>query len=65
MSPIADAAPPAPADATQDGPAPPCLFCGEPEQVEVFEIWDHELMIETCCEGLHETVVREMAADPE
>ncbi len=54
MSPIADAAP----------PPPPCLFCGEPEQVEVFEIWDHGFMIETYCEGLHETVVREMA-DPE
>jgi hypothetical protein len=30
-----------------------CLFCGEPELVEIHEVWDHEFMFETCCEGLH------------
>jgi hypothetical protein len=44
---------------------PRCLFCGEPERVDIFEIWSsHEYMLEACCEGLHETVVREMADDP-
>ena len=45
--------------------APACLFCGEPESVELFEIWDgHEFMIQTCCESLHEQVVQGMADDP-
>ena len=44
---------------------PTCLFCGEPERVELSEIWDsHEFMIQACCEALHETVVRDMADDP-
>ena len=46
-------------------PPTPCLFCGEPERVEIAEIWGHEFMIETCCERLHEAVVRDMADDPE
>jgi hypothetical protein len=41
-----------------------CLFCGEPELVEIHEIWDHEFMFETCCEGLHEQIVIDMGADP-
>ena len=48
-----------------DNDAAACLFCGEPERVEMFQIWRHEFMIETCCEGLHESVAREMADDPE
>ena len=45
--------------------SPLCLFCGESKRVELFEIWSsHEFMLEACCEGLHETVVREMADDP-
>jgi hypothetical protein len=44
---------------------PQCLFCGKPERVDIFDIWSsHEFMLEACCEGLHETVVREMADDP-
>lgn len=41
--------------------APDCLFCGEPEFVEVFEIWPDEraFMFETCCEHLHECIVAE------
>ena len=40
-----------------------CLFCGEPEHVAVHEVWGHEFMLETCCEHLHEHVVREMSDD--
>lgn len=42
----------------------PCVFCGQPEQVEVFEVWGHDWMFETCCEGLHEQLVLEMTDDP-
>ena len=42
-----------------------CLFCGEPERAEIFEVWGHEFMLETCCEGLHEQIVLEMNHDPE
>jgi hypothetical protein len=42
-----------------------CLFCGELERVELFEIWESgEFMLETCCEGLHETIQEEMNRDP-
>ena len=45
-------------------PAPACLFCAEPEKVELFEVWtDHTFMLETCCEGLYETLVQEMDDD--
>lgn len=43
-----------------------CLHCGEPEKVELFEIWDEgEFMLETCCEGLHESILDAMQDDPE
>ena len=42
----------------------PCLFCGQAERIEIFEVWGHEFMFETCCEGLHEQVVAEMNDDP-
>jgi hypothetical protein len=46
-------------------PGPQCVFCGAPERVDIFEMWSsHEFMLEACCEGRHETVVREMADDP-
>lgn len=41
-----------------------CLFCGQPERAEVFEVWEHEFMLETCCEGLHEQIVFDMNDDP-
>jgi hypothetical protein len=41
-----------------------CLFCGAPEFVEIHEIWGHEFMLQTCCEGLHEQIVQDMDADP-
>ena len=44
---------------------PPCLFCGDPERVELFEVWtDHTFMLETCCEGRYETLVQGMENDP-
>jgi hypothetical protein len=42
----------------------PCLFCGAPEHVEVFEIWGHEFMLETCCADLHEQIVADCNDDP-
>lgn len=42
----------------------PCLFCGQPERAEIFEVWGHEFMMQTCCEGLHEQLVSDMNADP-
>lgn len=45
--------------------APACVHCGEPGKLELFEIWSgHEFQIATCCHGLWEEVVAEMAADP-
>jgi len=50
------------------GPSPTapvlCFFCGEPEVVELFEIWEHEFMWETCCESLHESLCQQVADDP-
>jgi hypothetical protein len=42
----------------------PCLLCGQLERVEIFEVWGHEFMFETCCEGLNEQIAVEMAEDP-
>ena len=42
----------------------PCLFCGTPEFVEIHEIWGHDFMLQTCCEGLHEQIVLDMNDDP-
>ena len=41
-----------------------CLFCGEQEHVEVFEVWGHDFMFHTCCEGLHEQIAFDMNDDP-
>ena len=41
-----------------------CLFCGEPETVELLEVWGHEFMLKTCCESLHEQIAIEMNDDP-
>ena len=47
-------------------PRPVCSFCGERERVELFELWsDHHFLLDACCEALHETIVRDMADDPE
>ena len=42
-------------------PTEPCMFCGGPELVELFEVWsDHNFMLKTCCEGMHEAMLYEM-----
>ena len=41
-----------------------CCFCGEPEVVELFEVWGHDFMWETCCLALHESLCQEVADDP-
>lgn len=50
-------------------PLPPsapvrCWFCGGPEVLELAEMWGHRFMWETCCEGLHESLCREVVDDP-
>jgi hypothetical protein len=44
-----------------------CLYCGDVEYVELFEIWEpgHEFMLDTCCEGKREEVSADMADSPE
>jgi len=38
----------------QNAPAT-CLFCGEPEHLEVLEVFSsHEFLLDTCCVGMHE-----------
>jgi len=45
---------------------PTCWFCGEPELLEICDIWtDHNLTLNTCCAGLLEEVAAEMQHDPE
>lgn len=41
-----------------------CLFCGEPESVDLFEVWieDRAFMIETCCEELQNEIHENLAA---
>lgn len=37
-----------------------CLFCGQPERCELFDVWDDgAFQIETCCESLHEELCRQ------
>ena len=48
-------------------PSPPafCLFCGEPERVEIAEIWsDSNFLLDTCCPGLLTSVADGMEDDP-
>lgn len=42
-----------------------CMFCGEPEVLEIADIWtDGNFLFQTCCDGLLECVSAEMHADP-
>ncbi len=41
-----------------------CWFCGEPEVVELAEMWGHQFMWETCWEALHESLCQQVANDP-
>lgn len=53
------------ADEGRPLPAQPCMFCGEPELVEILEVWaPREFQLETCCEAMHEEACRYLAADP-
>ncbi len=56
-------------DGDDDGSAgpvrPACWFCGEPEMLEIGEIWtSHDLSLNTCCGSLLRSVSAEMHADP-
>lgn len=42
----------------------PCPWCGDPLTAEIFEVWGHEFMLETCCEALHDQVSILLAGDP-
>ncbi len=45
--------------------APECLFCGEAEVAEVFEVFGpREFMLDTCCHGMHEAVTDFLNDDP-
>ncbi len=50
---------------TSDPTSPICWFCGEPEALEIGEIWsDGCYTLETCCLSRFEQVTAEMADDP-
>ena len=40
-----------------------CWFCGEPEVIELAEMWGHQFMWKTCCEALHESLCHHTRAD--
>lgn len=44
----------------------PCIWCGEPRSVALFEIWDHghEFMLDACCEGALEEISAGIIEDP-
>ena len=45
---------------------PRCLFCGEAERIEIWEIWsDHNFALDTCCAPLLEHVSAGMHDDPQ
>ena len=46
--------------------AEPCVWCGEPRTVAIFEMWDdgHDFMLETCCPGALEEFSAGIADNP-
>ncbi|CAB4137661.1 hypothetical protein UFOVP326_49 [uncultured Caudovirales phage] len=45
---------------------PLCIHCGQPEHVEIAEIWGpREFMLDTCCEAAHADIVQAMNDDPD
>lgn len=43
-----------------------CEYCGEEYEVELLEIWStNEFQIATCCEAVHEELLRMMEEDPD
>ena len=50
---------------SDQGQTPPCLFCGEPEELSIGEIWsDHNFQLSTCCPDMLDQVSHEINADP-
>jgi hypothetical protein len=42
-----------------------CIHCGEPERVEILEVYaDGTFQLATCCEGMHEAAAEFLAEDP-
>ena len=48
----------------EEAAAEPCFFCGEPARAEVLEVWGREFMLDTCCEGQHESITEFLNEDP-
>lgn len=40
-----------------------CEYCGGQKILDVFECWEHEFMLETCCEGLYQEACDILASD--
>ncbi len=41
-----------------------CPYCGEPQILDVFEVWsDHNFMLDTCCEGLRDAAAQQLDDD--
>lgn len=46
-------------------PSLTCIFCGHEEHAEIHEIWSpREFMLDTCCEGLRESISEFLASEP-
>jgi len=46
-------------------PAALCFFCGDPEMLEISEMWsDGNFALDSCCSSLLECVAAEMHDDP-
>lgn len=43
---------------------PTCPWCGQAARVELFEAWDHDFMIDTCCEDAHEELSAQLSGHP-
>lgn len=39
----------------------PCVYCGQPEEVDLVEVWGREFMLETCCESLYDELSQSLA----
>lgn len=51
--------------ATKEQERPLCLFCGQPEQAELLEVWSsREFMLDTCCEGMRKATADFLCQEP-
>lgn len=41
-----------------------CPFCGEPEVLELFEVWGRDFMVETCCEATQDLFLESIEEVP-